>query len=354
MYLPLEHASQMDIQFDELGKLCSGFSKIKEDEDDAIRFANSKDFYTVSYKGKYADINRTLLDIEFASRAAMGNNPKQDWKDIICNIAMLNKWSKSKQVYKFDDDFVKELVRTDGMRIYPDMLRHLPWNVFYIDFDGADMFRPFDGGFVSVIVEDNDDIYLTFSRLIGEVFFCSHFVFDEKIRKYEENGVAYYECNKDELDFPQALGLCNYLNNALGEDVPLYAVSNVNFDDVFIFLMQSLVYLASDKPEVQENEVTKKTYKPSRTVKNRFSEVRKWDVGVRYGQMIRATRLSRRETSGREYGQRKPTRPHVRKAHWHRYWYGKGRTQVKVLWLPPTYVSGTVEDISAVIHKVAN
>lgn len=54
-----------------------------------------------------------------------------------------------------------------------------------------------------------------------------------------------------------------------------------------MLIFQTVMYLASKKPDVSENEVTRKTYKPSKIIKNKFSEIQKWDVGVRYGSEIR-------------------------------------------------------------------
>lgn len=31
-------------------------------------------------------------------------------------------------------------------------------------------------------------------------------------------------------------------------------------------------------------------------------------------------------------------RPHVRRAHWHHYWVGEGRTRLEVRWIEPTLV----------------
>ena len=48
---------------------------------------------------------------------------------------------------------------------------------------------------------------------------------------------------------------------------------------------------------------------------------------------------------------RKPVRPHIRSAHWQRYHVGEGRKEIKVNWIPPTYVCGTKE-IPVTIRKV--
>ena len=48
--------------------------------------------------------------------------------------------------------------------------------------------------------------------------------------------------------------------------------------------------------------------------------------------------------SGEEYqkstatGMGRTVRPHVRRAHWHHYWVGEGRTRLEVRWIEPTFV----------------
>ena len=48
------------------------------------------------------------------------------------------------------------------------------------------------------------------------------------------------------------------------------------------------MYLSSKEADIIESPETIKTYKPSSLVKNKYSEVRKWNVGCRYGEKIRS------------------------------------------------------------------
>lgn len=51
-----------------------------------------------------------------------------------------------------------------------------------------------------------------------------------------------------------------------------------------LFLLQFLMYLSSKEPDIIESTDTINTYKPSVIIKNKYSEVRKWNVGCRYGE----------------------------------------------------------------------
>lgn len=76
-----------------------------------------------------------------------------------------------------------------------------------------------------------------------------------------------------------------------------------------------------------------------------------WDVGVRLGAALRAAYAhegSESEATGRSM------RPHIRRAHWHRYRVGPGRTGERARWLPPIAVKvDSIEDLPAVIRPVS-
>lgn len=62
-----------------------------------------------------------------------------------------------------------------------------------------------------------------------------------------------------------------------------------------------------------------------------------WAVGYRIGAAIRAARAERTDAKQNIPGapSSRVVRPHIRRAHWHGYRVGPGRTGWKVIWLPP-------------------
>jgi hypothetical protein len=133
-------------------------------------------------------------------------------------------------------------------------------------------------------------------------------------------------------------------------------------NDIVVAIYQIMAFISIDASDVSENPHTKQSYKPSNIIKNKFSEVRMWDVGIRYGKAIhvakqeyerRVRELKDKENSDeqREVKERKPTRPHIRRAHWHRYRIGQGRKQMKTVWVAPIYVCGGKE-IPVTIREV--
>jgi hypothetical protein len=134
--------------------------------------------------------------------------------------------------------------------------------------------------------------------------------------------------------------------------------ANDHRSEIVTAILQILQFLHADIDDVTESPITKSTYRPSTTIKNKFSEVRMWDVGVRYGKAIKIAKEqvikeAKKESLSERAGQkvRKPVRPHIRSAHWQRYHVGKGRQEIKVNWIPPVYVCGAKE-IAVTIHKI--
>jgi hypothetical protein len=118
-------------------------------------------------------------------------------------------------------------------------------------------------------------------------------------------------------------------------------------------------FIAIDASDVTENPITKQTYKQPKEgqkPKNKFSEIRMWDVGIRYGKAIHVAKQEYEKQIARENAEnnknRKPVRPHVRRAHWHKYKVGKGRQETKIVWLAPIYVCGSGKEIPVTIREV--
>jgi hypothetical protein len=114
---------------------------------------------------------------------------------------------------------------------------------------------------------------------------------------------------------------------------------------------------------VQESQTTKKTYRPSPTVKNKFSEVRKWECGYRFGSEVRKKKLEIKKNedsapvnekkSQLDVGKPRKFTPHTRRAHWHHYWTGPrgGKRTLILHWIPPLFIGDTAPE-EAVIHRV--
>ena len=115
------------------------------------------------------------------------------------------------------------------------------------------------------------------------------------------------------------------------------------------------MYLSSKEPDINESPDTINTYRPSSVIRNKYSEIRKWEVGVRYGEKIRQFKRNKLNVVGEiEGSNQNAKRPHIRKAHWERYHVGKGRKEIVSKWKEPVFVNGDTDDVITNIHIVTD
>ena len=263
-------------------------------------------------------------------------------------------WKYNKTVYEPDYDFSKVLLGTKKLRVYPHMIKYLPFNTFYLDFSKNQLFE-YSGFFVNVKVYDSGTIRIIslptesdFSHIPVENYEQEPSVYADtfwiKSEKFNiENGISYFDYDflKDDM----------WTSDSYKTQWFVGGISNFR-----LFLLQFLMYLSSKEPDIIESPDTINTYKPSQIVRNKYSEVRKWDVGCRYGAKIR--NFEKREhnyQSGISDNSNQGTkRPHIRKAHWERYRIGKGRKEIITKWKEPIFVNGDSDDIIANIHIVTD
>ena len=109
-----------------------------------------------------------------------------------------------------------------------------------------------------------------------------------------------------------------------------------------------LLYLASPEPDIES--VVPEKYRHSQWRKGAGTLPDTYRVGWHVGAALRRAR----EGHGGEYGTSgKRVRPHMRKAHWHLYWTGVGRSVPQMRWVAPVAVNADlgspVDTVRAVV-----
>ncbi len=293
--------------------------------------------------------------------------------DSIANILM---WAENKQCFQFDADFIEELIRTDDLSLNKNAWDFLPFQSFYVDISA-------NKKLCEEIV--GDGIFVTVEKVPTEY----EWTVPEEGLLREEWYVHLCKVNRnyffhDLMAFPNATIECDYpeekakveVHDIVYDENRVTGVETrniiVNKKMYQVLVTQILNYLSSTEPDICENEQTKVTYKPkpkntnkSRT-EDKFSEIRKWDVGIRFGTAVRKWRLSEKampdssdtedtgETTDRKQRKNYRVRPHTRKAHWSHYWYGSGDNKVRrPKWIAATFVNvgNNQEKTPVVIHK---
>lgn len=301
------------------------------------------------------------------------NSPDRESQDMMENldaISLILTWAKNKQVYKFDKDFLNELIHTDTVTIDKDGWDYLPYDTFYLDLsDNQEICQKIMGQGIFVKVEKaksnnrNKSIIpkdcksstycVHLAKVTEDLFFNNIFTFKNETSEIvvsemnEKNDILVFQDIRDDSN-----RLIDYVTSKATIDGNLYKQ----------LIAQILTYLSSLEPDIAENENTQRTYRrPAQgsEPKDKFSEIQQWDVGVRFGSSFRKWKKQQRETEPddaitKSSGAHTRKRPHSRRAHWSHYWYGSGTEKVRrPKWLSSCFVNANYADeTDVVIHKV--
>lgn len=352
MYTPLMIAQIMDIRKQPFhNRWTEVIKETLKENDEVMSFVwYDTDFLNPSYTGKYQYINDVLLKHRSQMYKAMTGKaeiPKDPIEDralaaeLFASYLVPNKWAANKQVYKFDAELELSLAESEDIKLPVRVLDRLPYGTFYIDFADNGIFKSnFHGAFINIVPHGQG--YLLYIERIkedGRVMF---------------GHVALIPDNKDGVFFFNR-------ENVSPENE---ADRNKDWQEFGFFLLNALLYLCADNAEIKESEVTKRTYRKSNSIKNKFSEIKQWECGYRYGASIHSKKAEQTSaktndetglTSAKEEQARSKRTivAHTRRAHWHHYWVGPrdGERKLILHWIPPTYVTGQQTEV-AVIHNI--
>ena len=235
-------------------------------------------------------------------------------------ISALAAWRMGRGIYRFDPALASALIATplDG-RIPVELLYRLPeWCVYIEAPPGWHQFVP--GFFAHLEYDANtgrSELRLLFAdpdataiplHMQGETIeeMVESFL-DESVRQSEILGMepasvsaATAATLAEQLRLSDCINLILYLCNAEAE------------------------YKGTDRPCRPEPVKTRRGLKifPPETA-------RIWEIGAGIGERLRRAAATEEQCSG----ERSAPSPHLRRAHWHSYWVGKGRTEIRVRWL---------------------
>ena len=342
MYTPLMLAKNLDI---ETIPDKSGWKNILRDcvsrPEETMRFLWADEaFLNKNYHGPCERLNRALLGHRRELYKVMTGDDslpsilEQDEalaRESVSMFLTANIWGRDKEVFRFDAEMELALADCEEVRLPVRVLDRLPYNCFYIEFAENGIFRSnFHGCLVMVV-----------PCLLGYV------VTFQRVKETGEGMFGRVILVPDESD-----GTFLFTRNEISAEDGLDR--NKDWTEFSFFALNALLYLCAENSAVHENETTKKTYRPGGRVKHKFSEIRKWDCEFRIASD------KKYQNSGKDAGSNeekvckvknvtKAVTPHTRRAHWHHYWTGKGRTTLSLRWIAPVRVGGKAE--IATIHK---
>ncbi|MDO4648326.1 MAG: hypothetical protein Q4B26_06715 [Eubacteriales bacterium] len=322
-----------------------------------VDFVLSKDFLRKEYDGPYKKLNQYVWPMyrSFVSKLANVTESERrlaitEIKDYVLTAYLVDLWGQTKQSYQVDPSFFEEIMRSERVFVSDTFGKYMPYRDVYVDLKEVEAVRPICGAFVHVtdenqiavlMVTQTNDCYSYYSnnRYENHIYEFPKDIQPSTPFSFVEEGETYFTKHKEQDDHRK---------------------------DIVRGIYQIIMFLSSEEPDIRENAASKRVYRPVSagvsSSRNRFSDVRVWDVGYRYGSAIRLGRKEAEkeikdsvEETGERKTARKSPRPHVRCAHWARYHVGKGRTELRWKWILPSFVNaGTEKNLTAVIHKVTD
>ena len=313
---------------------------------DNVRYEEFDNFMKEYVKNINPDYKESVYHMENIIRTKCHNDYKMGIKtfDYKCPIKVfINRllfillyyyWSKSKEIFDFDEDFFEELIKTPIEEIPIEEIKELPYKTFVCQHGNS-----------YILVHKTKDIG---RHPITEEVMNAEFIYLYNVRDGKKQ-IEFLPIPLIE-EFKDVQTVMKYYTNEVGVE---NALKYINI----------LMYLVSDKGDVAENPKQKAITRRTETVKNTFREVRKWDVGYRFGNVFRKQKnqnvnennKSKVSRIGVSAGLGTKKRAHIRRGHWHRFWTGKRDSDEQkqiIRWVSPVAVNFEDDDSPAVIHKV--
>ncbi len=239
------------------------------------------------------------------------------------NHVIIRRWTQTKTVYHFDADLLRELEATEDARLYPELLRRLPFSAFFLDFG----FEPAPEADASlgafVLIEPGADN----SVALGLVDVSDY---DPERHAYRNISTMFRISDGESL----SEAVAGAFRESSGGIAP-EKLREMNRRTLRV--LQCAYYLAAQNAEIEPVRTAKKD-RPKREDGRRMN-LRRWNVGFRIGQAFREAAAEPQGSVTKDLPARNRPRAHVRRAHWHHYWCGEGRTRLELRWIEPVFVN---------------
>lgn len=277
-------------------------------------------------------------------------------------ICALAPWRVSKELFIMDPQLEEELCKQENLSVPAECLMRLPYQCFYIQFQ-SETLKHF--GYDGVFVHLNDELSRGHElRLLftGNGGVTTGFPISLTAKTVTESFQKLISLSYENINRVESKEVAQFLSDRVRK------VVEASTEDLLQKTLQLVLYLCAENAElVPEPSGTGREETPARplkdvvTRKDRYSDVRKWDVGVRIGTAIRKYRSdvktenpasSIEEVEPKERTGHASPRPHMRRGHWHHFWTGARKdTERKLVlrWIPPTFIGKDV-DTPVVLH----
>lgn len=261
----------------------------------------------------------------------------------VARLGALAAWRATQGIYRFDDALRAHLLDTPLTGELPcDVLHRLPEWCVYIETPGNVVARQEMYGFFAHLEHDAN----TGREELRLLLDCDEALVPMPIHLGKW---SLGEAVARALDVSRVHAL------ATGMEIPGSAQRDLS--ETAAPLVSLLLYLCADEAEIGDGKVQPTRPVPKRTKHGwRLFAAEKpsvWDVGVRLGAALRRAQAAQQIEVSKESGTHARPRAHIRRAHWHTFLSGAGRTDRRLKWLPPIPVNvDSPDELPAVIRDV--
>lgn len=263
-------------------------------------------------------------------------------------------WRFAKTIYDFAPNFLSILEQTEDAPIYADVLKRMPYRDFVIPLPTG---LNYDGMFVHVEFDesygngDTDTLFLLcpfksaskaddISFKVEMQWCLSGKMF---LKSFHDTRTALLESDKNGEGKAGSITVHSSPKRFADIDDVVIQADRSQMARCIRIAVSACYYLASKNAEIKEVRIPKSerpVFHSSHGGKPKQIAVKAYQVGYTLGksfeQQLEAQSTASRQTTGPTGGY--TVRPHVRRAHWHHYWTGEGRTTLEVRWIEPMLV----------------
>lgn len=247
-------------------------------------------------------------------------------------LSLLASWRKAKSIYVLDPALEEEFYKTTardldvdaGMLTIPEWCIYIKTNLLQ---DCTGLMVMFDHD----LERGKKELYIGAMQESGNLYTNFYMPLPEgkvKLSEIIADERTEFERHPISKEKPYAAALDKY-----------FGVSH----RVIRFVCNVLLYLSAINTEVRQ--VNKLSFRRQGRIKDTPREVAVYSVGEQTGYRIRKINSYVKEHGEPLGGHHRSPVMHVRRAHWHTFAYGPGKSLRRVKWLPPIIVNGDGEEM---------
>ncbi len=269
----------------------------------------------------------------------------------------LNLWNRYKQIYKINHTIDRNFIYDEDIKISFDIFSRLPFDSFFIEypediqkslyFAKDNKTNKIVGTFVTFIhdIDTTFDDGYNFKSEYNKLCFMD-IILEDAVKSYPV--LCTYGIREDETDGRYIKDIISkyLINDYLIKVIKLMNINKNRYIEVrskiMSYLIQSILYICSnDVNTTLNNQANELKYNMSK-IKNKNITISEIGYNIPEEDILIKEDVDKRnrknfknhESTGRI------NKPHWRKAHWHYYWCGKGKTELRLKFILPILING--------------